>query len=344
MKKIAFLCLIAIFMSANTALSQVSIGENGRISTTVFADYYWIAQSHNEEIEDNNGFWFRRINFTYDHKISDSFSGRFRLEMESEGDFTTRSELPATVRDAYIRWSNDNHSITAGISPTPTWGLVDDMWGYRSVEKSPLDLYDFGGSRDFGLTFEGDLDSDGRLQYNFMFANGSGTRNELNKGKKFMFALSYYVTENVVIQGYGDWEDNTGNTDVYTAQGFAGYESDSFNFGALYAYQFRENTEEAGDRNLDLASVFANTRVAQNVKVFGRVDHFFDRYLDGPGNDYIPFSDQAESTFITAGVDMTLENNIHLIPNVEAIVYKENEAGFKPESDLIPRLTLFYKF
>lgn len=343
MKRRILLCLMFAFGISMLAKAQVNVGDNGTLSGTVFGDYYWIPSNHDAELEGNNGFWFRRIYFTYDHQLSDSFSGRFRLDMSSAGDFTTNAKLEPTVKDAWLKWSADDHSITAGITSTPTWGLVEDVWGYRSVEKSPLDLYDFGSSRDFGLSFKGNLDSADKLTYHFMFANGNSNRTELNKGKKFMLSLGYHLTQNFVIQGYADWDDRPGNTDRYTTQAFAGYQSDTFNLGALYAYQLRE-IPTAPDLNLDIVSLFANSRVTETVKIFGRIDHLFDQNPTGPGNDYLPISDKAESTFLTTGVDVALEENIHLIPNIESVIYGEDASGNRPKTDIMPRLTLFYKF
>ena len=346
MKRTAWLCLVFIITMALPAMGQINIGEKGTLKGLAFGDYYWILFNHNSELEGNNGFWFRRIYLTYDHQISELFTGRLRLEMNSEGDFTSSSDLAPEVKDAWLKWTSDdeNHSIAGGITSTPTWGLVEDVWGYRSVAKSPLDLYDFSSSRDFGLSFKGNVDTDGQLKYHFMFANGNSSRDEINQGKKFLFSLSYNLTENFVIEGYGDWNDAEGNRDSYTAQGFLGYQSDTFNAGALYAYQLRKNAAVCGDLNLDLVSLFANTRVSKKVKVFGRADHLFDPNPTGPGNDFIPFSDQAESTFITSGVDLAVDENVHLIPNVEAIIYGESDTGVRPGTDLIPRLTAFFTF
>lgn len=32
------------------------------------------------------------------------------------------------------------HKFTFGVSPTPTFDLTEDLWGYRYLEKSTLDL------------------------------------------------------------------------------------------------------------------------------------------------------------------------------------------------------------
>ncbi|MDX1586834.1 MAG: hypothetical protein R3222_08820, partial [Balneolaceae bacterium] len=183
-----------------------------------------------------------------------------------------------------------------------------------------------------------------KVGYNFMFGNGNSNRNELNKGKKFMLALNYRLTDNWIVEAYGDYNGRPNDQNIYTAQGFAGYQSDKLNVGFLYAYQFRNNTPAAGDLNLNLASVFANMEMSGKVTSFLRIDHLFEPNPGGEGIEYIPFSDQAESTLIIAGADILLEENIHLIPNIETVIYGENAAGLTPDTDLIPRLTLHYNF
>lgn len=344
MRRIALVCFLAISMSANMAMAQVNVGESGTIKGTVFGDFYWIPSNHNADLEGNNGFWFRRVRFTYDRELSDSFSSRFRLDMSSEGDFLTSSKIVPALKDAYLKWANEDHAIYVGITSVPTWGVVEDVWAYRSVEKTPLDLQGFGSSRDFGIKVQGSMGKEDKIGYNFMFGNGSGDRNELNSGKKFMLAVNYQLSNHWIVEAYGDFNGQPNSRNIYTAQGFLGYQSEDLKVGALYAYQFRNNTLVDGDLNLNLASVFANYKISDGVKSFLRVDHMFDPNPSGEGIDYIPFSDQAESTLIIAGVDLTLDPGIHLIPNIETVVYGENSLGATPDADLIPRLTLVYNF
>ncbi len=347
MKRIGLLCTLLLCMFNSQSLAQVSVGEKGTLSGTVFSDYYWMAQHHDSDIEGQNGFWFRRIYLTYDRQFSDSFSSRVRLETSSSGDFQSDPKMIPSVKDAYLKWQNENHQILAGISSTPTWGLVEDVWGYRSVEKSPQDLYGFGSSRDFGLSFKGSLGKAGDLNYHFFVGNGNGNRPEVNKGKKVMLSLGYEITDQLIVQGYADYNetaDDPNAQDSYTGQVFVGYQSDDFNAGALYSYQQRETGIGGPDLELDLASVFANFSLSETVWGYIRADHLFDSYPGGSGNSYIPFAEGVESTFMVAGADILLEEQIHLMPNVEAIAYGENVFGQTPDTDIIPRLTLSYEF
>jgi hypothetical protein len=344
MGRIGLLCLLFV-ISSTVAMAQIKVGESGRISGEVYSDYYWVALSHNESLEGNNGFWFRRIYFTYDQSLGGSFSTRIRLEMNSEGDFVTNSRLTPQIKDAYLKWENDMHEIAAGITSTPTWGLVEDVWGYRSVEKSPLDLYDFGSSRDFGISAKGSFDNEERWRYHAMIGNGQSNGSEINAGKKLMFSLAYWLSDHLVIEGYIDQNSLPEGNTWTTLQGFLGYQTDEYALGLLYAYQNREvSIVPTGSYSLELVSVFGRASFASSTAGFFRIDHMFDPYPGGEDTDYIPFSSQAESTFLVGGVDLTLEENIHLIPNIEAIIYGENILGVTPDSDLIPRLTLHYSF
>lgn len=344
--RIGYLCMILMTFEVNTVVGQVSDSDKGSFSGLVFSDYYWFAESHNPDLKGNNGFWFRRIYFTYDHEINNSFSSRLRLEMSSPGDFSSNEKMTPVVKDIFLKWEREAHQITAGISSTPIFGLLEEVWGYRSVEKAPQDLFGFGSSRDFGLSFKGQLGNNQRVGYHLFVGNGNSNKAELNQGKKIMLALSYDLTEHIVLQAYGDWDDRPGSSDWKTIQGFSGYRSEHFNLGASYTYQVRENINNTlGNSKLDLFSFFTNIKFTGNVKGFARADHLADPVLDGESISYLPMSSEAGSaTFLVGGADVSLHENIHLIPNIETVLYGENEAGERPRSNIVPRLTLFYTF
>lgn len=343
MKKLALLSVIAL-LCAGTTTAQ----DKGELSALLFGDYFWMASNHDEDLEGKNGFWIRRIYLTYDRGLSDSFSARIRLEMSSEGDFVTSAKLDPVVKDAYLEWESGDHAILAGISGTPTFNISEDVWGYRSVEKAPLDLHDFGSSRDFGIAAEGKLGANGNLQYNLMFGNGNSNSSEVDKGKKWMLSLAYNLNQNFVIEAYADWNDQTGDTDYYTLKGFAGYQSDSFNAGFVYAHQKRDNffdeADQMTDLELDIISAFTNFSISEKTTGLLRVDHMFEPNPDMVDNDYLPFSTESESTLIITGIDIAVDDHVHLIPNIETIVYGENKVGDTPATDILPKMTLFFTF
>jgi hypothetical protein len=338
-------CLIITLLSANV-YAQNKTDNIGSFSGRVYSDYYWVAQNNNSDLEGENGFWFRRIYLTYNKTLNSQFSTRLRLEMNSDGSFGNQGvKMTPVVKDAYLKWKKEDHQILAGISGTPAFGVVEDVWGYRSVEKTPLDLYGMASTRDFGLSAKGSLLDEGNLKYHFMLGNGNNNRaNEINQGKKWMLSLGYNLTESILVEIYGDYDDRSGLNDTYILQAFAAYQSENFNLGILLAQQTYKNALPDGDLNTTLGSLFGHFVITDKTRGFLRLDHAFDGVPGTEDNDYLPIVSSVSSTLIIAGVDYSLSDNIKLQPNIEAVLYGENDPGNAPGTDLIPRMTLFYKF
>jgi len=331
-----FVLLLAITLGTDRGMAGPE-----KISGYMFGDYYWVAASHDTSLENQNGFWFRRIYFTYDKGLSEEFSTRFRLELNSQGDFNTSGKIEPFTKDAYLKWKRAGHQVIFGLSPTPTWDVFEKIWGYRSVEKTPLDLQKFGSSRDFGVAFKGHLDSENRFYYHAMLANGAGTRSEMNKGKKVLGSLGVKPNDKVTIEFYSDWEDR-GDPRRYTLQGFATYGTSDCRAGVLYA---RQTQTESGkpDENREIVSAFGVVRVSDRVNLLGRIDHNFDPAPSGIS--YLPFDPTAESSnFVVAGIDYEPAKDVHVMPNVEMVVYGDTPSGGSPDTEVMPRVTFYYKF
>ncbi len=329
---IKLLVILPILAAGTTALAQ------GKIKGYMFGDYYYVLKNHDSSIEESNGFWFRRIYFTYDHTLNNEFSVRFRLEMNSPGDFSKSSKLESAVKDAYLKWKRSHHALILGISGTPSLGYIDKFWGYRSVEKSAADLYKFDSSRDFGVAVQGSS-SDKKVNYHFMFGNGSSNRSETNNGKKVRLSLGYKLSSSITVEAYGDWEERPGNSNRYTAQGFASYQNESFRVGAQLLHQNRSS--DAGDLNLEVWSLFGAAKLSEKVWGFARWDQVFDPLPDGPGISYLPIDGTAKFNFLLLGVDIMPHKQVHFMPNVELVFYGDKN-GSSPDSDVIPRFTFYY--
>jgi len=90
--------LVVILLGAQTGWAQ-----SPQFSGYMFGDYYYVAASHNPDLEERNGFWLRRIYFTFDQEIAEGWSVRLRTEMSQPGDFTSGSKMNPVVKDAYVK-------------------------------------------------------------------------------------------------------------------------------------------------------------------------------------------------------------------------------------------------
>ncbi len=344
MFKRLFTILFIISLLTNTfAQDKKEKGSEGKFSGYMFGDYYYFIDNHKPELKDQRGFWFRRIYFTYDYKINKDFSTRLRLEMSNEFNFEKAKTIVPFIKDAWLKYKFSKQAVILGIQPTPTWEKLEKIWGYRLLEKTPLDLQKFGSSRDFGVAMKGKLDKKGIFEYHVMFGNGSSNKQEIDKGKSGMLAVSFNLTKSVLFQVYGDYADNEGEADWYTLQGFFGYKIDRFSLGMLYAFQNRKNN--AGETTgMNVASIFASGAVSENFTLIGRVDRKFEPNPDGDRIPFIPFDPTAPYTFFILAVDWHPVKEVKMIPNIEYTAYSENDRGFTPTDDIIGRITFYWEF
>ncbi len=330
-----------VLFSLALLITLPAVAQNTKISGYMFGDAYYVAAAPDEDLEGRSGFQFRRIYVTLDSGISENFDTRFRIEAAHPGDFTTKAKMTPIVKDAYLRWKKSGHSVYFGLSSTPTWSRLESFWGFRSVEKTPLDLYKYGSSRDFGIAAKGPLGSSGRLSYHAMVANGSGTSSETNDGKKALLSLAVEMVDGLTFEAYGDFEGLEGDTDRSTLQGALMYGADWGRVGLSFARHSR-GVADADAMTFDVASAFIAAAVSDRSDAFVRVDHQFDPNPSAAGISYVPFATADATTFLVAGLSIKAADNVFLQPNVELVSYSM-DTGDAPAATVIPRITVYFK-
>ena len=313
-----------------------------KLSGLLFGDYYYLARSHRDALEGQNGFWLRRVYLTYDQALAPALALRVRLELNSKGDFKSTGVLAPYLKDAWLKWSFGAHSLAAGLAPTPNIDFVDGFQGYRQLEKSPLDLYRWDSSRDLGLVAQGRLGASRRTQYTFQFGNGSGTGSETDAGKSVRAELVQRFAGGLVLEAYADWQDRPARADWSTLEAVVGYQAHSWRASLQYARQRRRRAGPEGrDLGLDLVSAFATARLAPRLGLVARVDRAFDPVPGGEALDYLPFAEGVPALLSYVAAELSVAKTVRVIPNVELVRYGRAGDGSRPHSDLVPRLTLF---
>jgi len=328
---------IIVVASFTTALLGSS-----RFSGMMFGDFFYIPDHHREDLAGMNGWWIRRIYFTYDNKLSERFAIRFRLEARSPGDFETRDVIKPFVKDAYIKYKTGLHSFYAGLIPTPTWANVEKIWGYRAVEKTPADLFKIGSSRELGIGAKGALDRAGRFNYWFVFGNGEGKKSEVNPGKKVLMSIFLKPKKGILLEVYGDYAKETSATST-TAHLFAAYEKKDFRAGIQYIYHIR-SLENYEDIERKVLSIFSCVKIHPKVGIFGRYDHLFNANPDGSRNSYMPFYNGSPLDLVLLGLDYKLHRKISLIPNLAWVQYREEDPQISVGHDLYFKITFYARW
>ena len=332
-----------------------------KFSGLMFGDYYWYYQWHRDQISDTNptsvegqnGFWFRRLYFTYDYNYNAKFTTRFRLEMNSNGDFTGGDLVPY-VKDAYVKWTyTGKQQVTLGIQPSLTFDWFDVFWGLRHIEKSPADLYRIDSSRDFGVAVNGPLPVKG-FAYAAQFGDESGSGSETDQGK-ILRVESRFEHPSVVLEGFYSFASRGPDEDRQTAQGIAGFRNDAGRVGGQYLWQKRRLGPGPDHQTIAIWSGFAVWDVRpKKADLFVRADnvkgHFGDVETGLPGADGIDYwllSPNAPFTTWIFGGEVYLHPSIRLSPNLETARYTHDPDPVSVpgrRQDSILRLTFFWTF
>ena len=328
--------------SAPAAIADKPWYERVKVSGLAFGDAYGLLQNHDPAVDGDDGFWLRRAYLTFDAQVASEWSARMRFELNSPGDFTTNTRLNPFVKDMYLSWKRGGQEVALGLMATPTWELAENFWGERPIEKSPLDLYRFGSSRDTGLAWRSKY-RDGRVFTHLVFGNGSGDGSETNKGKKVSASIGFKPVDPLILQFYADHEDRPGHTDRYTGSVLAGWTAERSRYGVQYGFQ-RRQSESADDEDVAVASAFGVWKLTGNGSLVARYDRSFDGYSDASKIPYFRFEDDMKFDLAVLGWDHKLDPRIHIMPNIEYVMYRDTDGMPAPDDDLYGKLTLYFEF
>ncbi len=326
-------CLLGLPAAVTGDDNKPSLSVGGLL----FGDLYYVPSHHLEEGDGAAGLVLRRGYLTFDADFSENWFGRLRFELNQAGEFETYT-FEASFKDLYLGWNLGRQRLLLGLSPPPTFDLIESVWGFRYLARTPLDLHGVA-SRDNGVAVKGPINASGTVSYRAMLGLEVDFGNETDDGRKWMWALTWKPSPKWTIDLYTDHEQLTGPTDRTTLQAFIGYQSDSLSWGAQYSHQDREE-----DPTLEVASTFARGRVGEKTRLVGRLDRLIKPSPKGNNISYLPFDPSAAATTLFAGVEFQPSPHFFVTPNAVVTYYDRNDEGIRPETDLHIRLTLFINF
>jgi hypothetical protein len=347
MKKLILICIL--LLSVNSVYSQPAedFKPSGKVWGLVFGDYFYKIggdttpqqTEYSRYMKDFNAFEFRRIYLGFDYNISPKFSSEFIASYEG-GDLTSNSNRTFLVKDANLKWKEifDRSDLVVGLMATPSFSLSERIWGYRSIEKTIMDMRGIASSRDIGVSLRGFFDEGKFYGYNIMIGNGRGTRLENNKYKKYYSLLyAYFLEKKLLADFYFDFEPQSHNQNKITYKGFMGYQTEKFSAGVEIFQQESISTSSAPTRKSRGVMSFINGEIIkERLRFFGRFDYY---------NPHTDLTSGYNENFITAGLDIMPDKNVHFMPNIWVNIFnKKNEFDPDRDADIVGRLTFFYTY
>ena len=308
-----------------------------RFSGMVFAD----AQDalHGSAVPaDSSTFRFRRVQFTVDQDLDSVFAARLQLEADND-ELTSKGKFGVFLKQVWLRWSHVGSlgDLYMGVATTPTWSVAESYWGYRSLEKTVLDLHGMGSASDLGVSLLRAPAPGHPLGWHLMLSNGSGQKPENNAGKKLALSLPYRFGD-FVLEGMGDFEGETGPHDKWTAKLLGGWQKGP---DAAGVEAFRRVNAAAGLAGADVVpvgmSAYAHRRLNDHWRAVGRVDWFDpDHELSNAGY---------REMYWVAALDAMPHANVHLMPNVLVRTYSAKSAALPDrKADVTLRVTLHWVY
>jgi hypothetical protein len=303
----------------------------------VFGDLYYVPSHHLPEGDDATGLVMRRAYLTLNAKFGAGWFGRVRLETNQAGEFETY-DFDTDFKDLYLGRDFGKQRVIAGLTSTPTYDLIEKIWGARYLMRTALDLQGIA-SRDTGLYAAGPLGSSSRWSYRAMVASAADFAKDSNDDERVLMAVSYLPAPGWTLDFYADYQWRDDPDDWWLLQAFAAYQTDNIRWGVQYSYQDR-----GADSPLDVASAFLVVGAGEKRNWIARVDRLFEPSPRRNSIDYLPFDPTASATLLLGGLEFQTNEHFAVTPNVVIIHYDHNDQGQRPETDVHLRLTLFVNF
>jgi hypothetical protein len=328
--------------------------------------------------------------FTYDNDISEQFTSRFRLEADQVQETVDGTKAATTldtasirksgvsipnpaskisvfVKDAFLRWKNvfTGSDVIFGIQPTPAYEISEAAWGYRSLDKTIMDLRGIVSSRDLGISLKGKLAGDGMVNYWLMLANNSGNSPETDKYKRYYAHVQLKPTTNLQATLYVDYKDVANilnsytksyvNNSAVTTALFLGYsEPFSYNIGVEAFLQSTSNAlkdtvaKSYSSKSTIGFSVFGSFNIIPELAVVARYDNF-NPSTDDKGKDPVAVTANVANgnlsrNYIIAGLSWKVDKNVSIIPNILYETYETPKGGKAIDASTTARLTVYYVF
>lgn len=354
-----FFLLISLIVSLSAVSFAQDVKDKVKISGLMYGDYFYNINNIDGNQTNMNGFQFRRIYFTTDFSVADDFDARFRLESDGSSKSNTGGgQYGVMVKDAYLKWKGifTGSDMLFGISATPAFDISEAAWGYRSLEKTIMDLNGIVSSRDLGVDLKGKITESGSVNYWAKIGNNNANSPENDKFKRYYLLLQIKPVEGFQATIYGDYaakadikDVNNGNAftsnDAIVAALFLNYQQkndfalgfEGFTRTINNNYAATAKTVLANQSSLGL-SFWAWASLAEKLRLVAR----YDNYNNNTDND----NDQTTASLILAGIDWRVAKNVSIIPNVEVTTYKnpKNANASTSSSNLAGRVTFAFTF
>jgi hypothetical protein len=321
-----------------------------------------------------NAFQIRRMYLGYDYNITKHFSASAVLANEQT--LLPNNQNTVYLKYAFLKWSNifKGSDLVVGQLQTASFATpfqTEPLWGYRSIERTIMDLHNTDGSTDLGISLQGrawtqknasDSLHPSLVGYVLQVGNGNSAVPESDPFKKVR--ANVYVSllgQKLTIGFYGDYvtqQYTPYHTSNMTMKAYASFKTESFRIGVEAFQQTNQNSDiytvydpasKTFSKN-DTASgvqfgvsVFGSAKIITNkLNVFARYDMFnpdtkwntnnaYSKAYSGIQGSNLTSATFYKQSFFTAGLDWTPDKRVHFMPNIWVNKYSSMMSSAGPD-------------
>lgn len=265
------MCVILVLA---LAISTAAPAGEGKLSSLVFYDF-----TYSEDSDLLNSFEYRRAYFTYQKEVSAGIKFKFQLDAgrargESEGGeaVSVSDWLTMYIKNAKVDWNTSIGTLIFGMQGMNLFPVQEKTWGYRYIEKSPMDVLKYASSADLGIGY---ANSFGKMHVTALVTNGTGYKHpEDDKYKKISAGLTLGERKLSKKDGFNTgavftYEPGSGGS--FTAVGgiFGGFAKNGIRAGGEFDLL---KTDETTGRSEMVIAGYANCALREDLDIYGRVD------------------------------------------------------------------------
>jgi len=299
---------------------SISMALDGKISGITYFDY--------TKAEDKSAFNFKRQYFSYRGEAAENINYKIVFDVGRtnvgatviEKDSSYKSEdtrLVVFLKKAQIDYKTSYGKVSMGLIGMNTYGVQEKNWGYRFIEKSAIDRYEFSSTADIGVGFSRSLIDN--LNMSLQVVNGEGFKQpQGDKYHKISFNTTYGERRLNKNDGYNTGivysTEATDSEPTNMISAFGGFAGMGLRLGVEYDMLTKGTTESS------IISVSANYSFMDNKDIFLRYDMYDkDTSVDKDGSSYI-----------ITGILLSCGNGLSVAPNMRIESF-ENDSDSKTE-------------
>ena len=278
---------------------SISMALDGKISGITYFDY--------TKIEDGSAFNLNRQYFSYAVDMSDDIKFKVIFDV---GRSATDSRLNTYLKKAQVNYKTSYANISLGLIGMNTYGVQEKNWGYRFIEKSAIDRYEFSSTADIGVGFSRSLIDN--LNMSLQVVNGEGFKQpQGDKYHKISFNTTYGERRLNKNDGYNTGivysTEATDSEPTNMISAFGGFAGMGLRLGVEYDMLTKGTIESS------IISVSANYSFMDNKDIFLRYDMY-----DGDTS-----VDKDGSSYIITGILLSCGNGLSVAPNIRMTSYED---------------------